>query len=289
VFAFVFVFALVCAGCGWTKFGYDATNSRFNASASGINASNVGSLVLKGTAATGKAIESSPALATVNGKFTAFVASDSGELYAFDATGKTGCSGTPTTCNPLWSATISLMVINKSSPAVANGVVYIGSANGSLYAFDAAGNTNCSGTPKTCNPLWTATTGGAVQSSPTIVNGVVYVGSSDTKLYAFDATGTTGCSGTPKTCNPLWTGATGAGIDQSTPAVANGVVYIGSFDNNLYAFDATGTTGCSGTPKTCNPLLTGTTGNSVASSPAVTSYAVYVGSYDGNLYGWGLP
>jgi hypothetical protein len=73
----------------------------------------------------------------------------------------------------------------QSSPAVANGVVYVGSEDTKLYAFDAAGTTNCSGTPKTCNPLFTAATGGGVDSSPAVANSVVYVGSGDHKLYAF--------------------------------------------------------------------------------------------------------
>ena len=42
-----------------------------------------------------------------------------------------------------------------SSPAVANGIVYVGSIYGELYAFDAAGVNGCSGIPKTCLPLWT--------------------------------------------------------------------------------------------------------------------------------------
>src|SRR4030088_2564594 len=45
--------------------------------------------------------------------------------------------------------------IFMSSPAVVNGVVYSVSEDRKLYAFDTAGNTNCSGTPKTCAPLWT--------------------------------------------------------------------------------------------------------------------------------------
>src|SRR5882724_539111 len=40
----------------------------------------------------------------------------------------------------------------ESSPAVANGVVYVGSDDGLLYAFDAAGGTGCSGGPTTCTP-----------------------------------------------------------------------------------------------------------------------------------------
>ena len=68
------------------------------------------------------------------------------------------------TCAPLWTATTGGPIIG--SPAVGNGKVYIGSDDNKLYAFDAAGNTNCTGSPKTCTPLWTATTGDNVQSSP---------------------------------------------------------------------------------------------------------------------------
>jgi hypothetical protein len=62
----------------------------------------------------------------------------------------------------------------QSSPAVADGVVYNG--NGShLYAFSAAGTTGCSGTPKTCAPLWTSTTtNGPLYTSPAVANGMVY-------------------------------------------------------------------------------------------------------------------
>jgi outer membrane protein assembly factor BamB len=176
-----------------------------------------------------------------------------------------------------WSATTGGTV--HSSPAVVNGVVYVGSEDGKLYAFDATGGAL----------QWTATTGGPVDSSPAVVNGVVYVGSGDGNLYAFDAAGSAGCSGTPKTCSPLWTAPTGSPVF-SSPAVANEVVYVASGypltdavwsppAAKLYAFDATGAR-CSGTPKTCAPLWTGTpTGTfGTGSSPAASNGVVYVGS-----------
>lgn len=58
-----------------------------------------------------------------------------------------------------------------------------------LHAFDVAGTTNCSGTPLTCNPLWTANTDAYIAASPSVANGVVYVGSQNSKFYAFDAKG----------------------------------------------------------------------------------------------------
>src|SRR5206468_496644 len=107
----------------------------------------------------------------------------------------------------------------------------VGSQDGKLYAFDAAGNTNCSGTPKSCTPLWTASTAtqqpGNIAGPPTVANGVVYVVAL-AGMYAFDAAGTTNCSGSPKTCAPLWTTST-SGVDENigiAPAVANGVVYV---------------------------------------------------------------
>jgi outer membrane protein assembly factor BamB len=210
-------------------------------------------------------------------------AGTNGQLYAFSAAGTIGCSGTPKTCTPLWTAA---NVDGQSSPAVVGGVVYVG-ANTSLDAFSAAGTAGCSGTPKTCAPLGTGTTGGnnPSVSSPAVANGVVYFGSGDGNLYAFSAAGTTGCSGTPKTCKPLWTGATGNSIS-STPAVAGGVAYIASLDGNLYAFSAAGTTGCSGTPKTCKPLWTAAKAGGespLSPAPAVANGVVYAGS-DGQLY-----
>jgi outer membrane protein assembly factor BamB len=206
-------------------------------------------------------------------------------LYAFSATGTTGCSGTPKVCTPLWTATGAGGV---SPPAVAGGVVYTGVGDGNLYAFSAADTTGCSGTPpnRTCTPLWTGnTSGGGFNAAPAVAGGVVYVGSANTgKLYAFSAAaGSTHCSGTPKTCTPLWTAATGNGIS-SAPAVAAGVAYVSSGDGTLYAFSATGTTGCSGTPKVCTPLWTATGAGGV-SSPAVANGVVYNGAA-GRVYGF---
>jgi len=103
----------------------------------------------------------------------------------------------------------------RSSPAVVNGVVYIGSDDNNVYALSAKGL------------LWSYPTGGAVYSSPAVMNGVVYVGSGDHNLYALDAT--TGAQ--------IWIYPTGGGMD-SSPAVAGGVVYVGSDDGYVYALDA---------------------------------------------------
>src|SRR2546429_469290 len=77
----------------------------------------------------------------------------------------------------------------------------------------------------------------------------------------------------------LWTGTVAGSILESSPVVSKGLVFIGSFDNKLYAFSAKG---C-GQSK-CSPVWTGKTKDHITSSPAVSNGVVYVGSNDQNLY-----
>jgi outer membrane protein assembly factor BamB len=63
-----------------------------------------------------------------------------------------------------------------SSPAVAGGVVYVGSEDGHLYAIDRT----------TGALLWDYVTGGEITSSPAVANGLLYIGSMDGKLYCFE-------------------------------------------------------------------------------------------------------
>ena len=68
-------------------------------------------------------------------------------------------------------------IIYSSAPAIANGVAYIGSFDGEVYAIDVA----------TGQRRWVGVTHGLIDSSPAVVNGVVYVASDDSLLYAFNA------------------------------------------------------------------------------------------------------
>jgi outer membrane protein assembly factor BamB len=63
-----------------------------------------------------------------------------------------------------------------SSPAVAGGVVYVGSEDGHLYAIDRATGTL----------IWDYDTGSAITSSPAVANGLLYIGTMDGKLYCFE-------------------------------------------------------------------------------------------------------
>jgi hypothetical protein len=216
-------------------------------------------------------------------------------VAAFDTAGSKGCtvySVFGDICVPMWTTSVSATP-NSGSPTIAGGVLYI--ANGPLYAFDAAGSTDCTtGTPKVCSPLWTGTTSSsATSAAPSVANGTVYVASRDAKLYTFDAAGSTDCTtGTPKVCSPLWTATTPFSID-GTPAVANGTVYTLSADGTLSAFDATGSMKCSGAAlsRTCMPLWTAAAGVTGSETDAQTAIAiangvVYVAPTSGALYGF---
>lgn len=132
-------------------------------------------------------------------------------LFALDA--KTGA--------PHWSIQ-SGGSMGSSSPAVANGVVYAGMDDGSLYALNAG-----TGTTRWKSPLL-----GRSMRSVAVGNGLVYVGATDSddhpSLYGINAsTGTI-----------VWKFLTGGiGINASSPAYANGVVYMPG-GIGIYALDA---------------------------------------------------
>ena len=147
----------------------------------------------------------------------------------------------------------------NSSPAVVNGIVYIGSQDHNLYAINAL----------TGQQDWIyRTQGDIVLSSPAVVNGIVYIGSEDENLYAINA----------NTGSFLWSFPTG-GFVKSSPAVSNGVVYFSSWDDYIYAANAT----------TGAQIWSYKTNDEVTSSPAVSNGAVYVGSLGGVIYAFGQP
>ncbi len=76
----------------------------------------------------------------------------------------------------LWESPFRAGDSLRSSPALGNDVLYIGSEDGRLYAVDAASG----------EELWHFTTGGEITSSPTLANGIIYVTSHDGKLYAIE-------------------------------------------------------------------------------------------------------
>ena len=188
------------------------------------------------------------------------------------------------------------------SAAVAGGIVVFGSRDNNIYALDA----------KTGKEIWRqANSGSWVISSPAIEDGVVYITTSDTmKLRALK----------------LATGAqlfdlTYKAYSFSSPALAAGHAYFGTFDGAVYDADLSarqlsgefrvrasvnhkelltedghlntnviyGPVGPDGNPNnTIDATIVGIDRllqlGSILSSPAVANGVVYVGSADGSVY-----
>jgi outer membrane protein assembly factor BamB len=140
----------------------------------------------------------------------------------------------------------------QSSPAIAEGIVYVGSANPNFYAVDA----------RTGQEKWRFKASFYVRSSPAVVDGVVYFGDWDRNVYALDA----------QTGQEKWSFDTGSSVVPS-PTVVDGVVYIGSKAPCVFALDAQ-----SGQKIWCFPYPASIAW--VESSAAVADGVVYVGSSD---------
>jgi outer membrane protein assembly factor BamB len=164
-----------------------------------------------------------------------------------------------------------------SSPAVADGMVYIGSTDGALYALDRDRGTL----------RWKFATHGRVVSSPAVGGGVVYINSYDGNLYALDAA--TGrlkwkfqTEGERRFEGTHLHGSQPAAetmpdpfdVYLSSPMLWHGAVFFGSGDGNIYALDA-----ASGALQ-----WKFKTGNVVHASPAIADGTLFIGSWDSYFY-----
>ncbi|MGZ4716739.1 MAG: outer membrane protein assembly factor BamB family protein [Acidimicrobiales bacterium] len=176
-----------------------------------------------------------------------------------------------------WSASVpgprASCTAATSSPAIDAGVAYVAlcpaaaTPSTSLFAYRLTDGA----------PIW-STGASALSSSPAVTSTSVYAASSSGQvLEAHD----------PATGALQWKAATGAVT--SSPAAVNGVVYLGTDDHRLLGFDATGATHCAGSPKTCTPIWSVTTGGAVRSSPVASDGTVYVGSDDHQLHAYSFP
>jgi len=164
-----------------------------------------------------------------------------------------------------------------SSPVWHEGAIYFGGDDGNIYAVDAASG----------RQLWKHATGGPAPSTPAVSDGLVYAVSYDGKLYALDA----------RNGSTRWKYTTGGerrfeakglhgmqpknqtipdsfDVFLSSPVVAEGAVYFGSGDGNLYAVDAA----------TGELRWKFQTGNVVHSSPAYVDGVLFFGSWDSYFY-----
>ncbi len=165
-------------------------------------------------------------------------------VYALNAiTGKT-----------LWSNTI-FGIWGTDSPTVADGTLYIGSGQGTLYAYNA----------RTGVQRWSASTGvnEVADTTPAVDNGIVYVTVGSQYLEAFNA-----ASG-----KQLWSVQDGG---FSSPAAAYGLVYITDNSNYMRAYSGkTGKLVWEYTNTDDSKLVDGTL------SPAVANRVVYACGFGG--------
>lgn len=269
---------LALGACDWPTFGFDAAHSGASGDTSISAATVAGGLSESWRADLGAFPQDSITSSPVVAKGTVYLGTSDGRVMAFDAKGVTNCTGSgPRSCQPLWASTATSQAIT-ATPAVANGVVYVGTQFGFVEAYDASGVNGCGGTPRICFPIWSSKQFGAFRSSPVVAGNRVYIASTDRFVYAFDTVGTSACTGNCPFRNAY---ATGARVE-SSPAVSGSTLYVGSDDHRLYAFDTSGT-GCDA-KGVCPARWTATTGDVIRSSPAVAGGRVFVGSHDSKLY-----
>lgn len=216
------------------------------------------------------------------------------ELLAFDANGKTGCTGTPAVCTPLWTAPYG----GGPAPTVRNGLVYVVGLK-VMTVFDATGTTGCSGLPKVCTPLWSTTPLPAsgpsfgAMASATVSDSSVFLVDYQGGVHAYPAAAGPACAGVPVTCPPMWTAAAGGGFANNFNGWV-GAVLVGSrvitytnvtdisLPTRLSSFDANGVAGCSGVPRVCTPQWsTGVPGFPVDSQIAAANGSVFVVTKNG--------
>jgi outer membrane protein assembly factor BamB len=100
-----------------------------------------------------------------------------------------------------------------STPAVANGRIWVGGEDGRLHCVDAANGTE----------IWTFPTGNGIWSSPCVVDGRVIFGSRDFNLYCVDA----------ETGSEVWRVKLDGRII-SSPCIVDGKVWIGTATGYFY-------------------------------------------------------
>ena len=155
------------------------------------------------------------------------------------------CGSAGATCQALVSNVAPEGADLASPPAIADGIIYVGASDGSLYAVPTA----CAG-GGACEPVWRTHTGGSIVATPLVVGDRVYVASSDGFVYIYP----TVCADPAGWCPPLWYGRTGGPLKEQ-PVVANGLVYVTSTDGNMYVFsNASDTQGSVRAPLLVEPV-----------------------------------
>jgi outer membrane protein assembly factor BamB len=191
--------------------------------------------------------------------YTLALTAASGVLYALNALGILYAFRTASGAE-IWHR--QLLSVQEEQPGtgllVGGGTIYLGTLSGTLYAIDATSG----------KTLWTYRPGGGIDSGMAISQGVLYLKDNKGTVHAINAAnakpvwtrvsvisapwGVTVAAGRvyyttvlavqaldAKSGSPVWSFVSpDNSAFQSTPAVASGLVFVGSYDNSLYAIPA---------------------------------------------------
>ncbi len=153
----------------------------------------------------------------------------------------------------------------RSSPAVADGVVYVGSSDGRLYALHADAG----------DEIWRFDAGSPIPSTAAVSAELVFFQDRAGVVHALRRRdGSQVWSFTTDPDLPLPWGNEGWDYFISSPALSGDTLVVGAGDGRLYALRASDGA----------PLWQFSTEGRIRSSPAVADGTVFVGSADGSVY-----
>jgi outer membrane protein assembly factor BamB len=199
---------------------------------------------------TGRDLDSSPCV--VGGRL--YIAGENGHVRCMD----------PRTGRVIWRrfvggigpGTVPGSNGSETSPAVADGEVYAATYDGILFCIDA--NTGA--------VRWKASTGDDTDASPVIHDEFVYAAAEEKAPYLYCFARENG--------RTVWRYDGNPGGYYSTPAIADGRIWIGGEDRRLHCVDA----------RSGKQIWTFKTGGGVWCSPCVVDGKVLFGSRDANFY-----
>jgi outer membrane protein assembly factor BamB len=135
-----------------------------------------------------------------------------------------------------------------SSPTIADGAVFVGSDDRSVYKLDLANGSK----------LWNFTSRDVVKASPTVAGGIVYFGSYDATVYALADAGSA--------VSVKWQYDAHGSVAASA-AVSGGRVFVATLNGRVMALEASDG----------SRVWEATLGGVIASSPAVAGDTLFVG------------
>ena len=154
----------------------------------------------------------------------AYVADGGGILHAIEV-----ADGTEIWSPDTGARTQEIPAIPLTSPAVAGGIIYLGTAE---YDGDTIAGRVIAIRASDGELVWSHTVSNRqfIRSAPTVATGVVYDGQQSGAVFALDA----------ETGARLWSSNTGATIGNaspgSSPVIVDGRLYIGTDDLRMHAF-----------------------------------------------------